>query len=638
MKSIKITLPDGSHFELESGATVIDAAAHIGKNLSKAALAGKIDDVYVDLDYRLFNDVNLEVLTFANPEGREVYWHSTTHLMAQATKELFPKAQLTIGPPIEEGFYYDFDVPEPFTVDDLKRIEVRMGELSKANLTIRRRELSREEARTLFIERGEAYKVEMIDDIESDEVISIYEQGNFIDLCRGPHLPSTGRIKAFKLTSVAAAYWRGDERNQTLQRIYGVSYPGRKDLDEYLERRSEAERRDHRKLGKQLELFMFHPFAPASPFFFPKGARVYNILTDYVRELYQKNGYDEVITPLIYEAGLWKISGHYDHFWDEMFTINADDREYAPKAMNCPSHCLMFAAGHHSYRDLPIRYADFARLHRYERSGVTAGLMRVRSFSQDDAHIFCRPDQIQDEIDNFIKMLRDAYTMLGFSDTQIYLSTRPSHRAGTDDLWDHAESTLAKVLSNLEIVYELAPGEAAFYGPKIDFFVKDALGRPWQLGTCQLDFNMPELFELEYTTESGKPARPVMIHRAMLGSLERFLGVYLEHCAGAFPTWLAPVQAIVIGISEHQIEYVQKLEQTLSDAGIRVEADIRNEKIGYKIREAETKKIPYMVIVGAKEMEAGDIALRRHGLGDQGKMKVDELIKLLEEDVIQAKN
>ena len=636
MKSVRITLPDGGHIELESGSTVMDAVARIGPGLSKAALAAKIDGAQVDLDHRLCEDASLEVLTFGNTEGREVYWHSTTHLMAQATKELFPEAQLTIGPPIEEGFYYDFDKPEPFTAEDLERIEGRMIELSRADMPIRRKELPREDARAIFTDLGESYKVEMIDDLAADEVISVYEQGEFIDLCRGPHIPSTGKIKAFKLLNVAASYWHGDENNQSLQRIYGVSYPSQKDLDAYLERRAEAERRDHRKLGRQLELFMFHPFAPASPFFFPKGAQVYNILTDYVRDLYRKNGYEEVITPLIYEAGLWKISGHYDHFWDEMFTIDADDREYAPKAMNCPSHCLMYAAGYHSYRDLPIRYADFARLHRHERSGVTNGLMRVRSFSQDDAHIFCRPDQIRDEIDNFIKMLREAYTMLGFNDTRITLATRPPKRAGTDEIWDHAEETLARVLDSLGIAYEIDPGEAAFYGPKVDFFVKDALQRPWQLGTCQLDFNMPELFGLEYITESGKPARPVMIHRTILGSLERFLGVYIEHCAGAFPTWVAPVQAIVIGISEHQAEYVHQVERRLADTGFRVETDLRNQKVGYKIREAETKKIPFMAVAGAREMEAGDVSVRRHGEGDRGNMTIDALIDAMNEEIAQA--
>ena len=636
MSDIRVTLPDGKLLKASVGSTVMDVVKQIGPGLARAALAAKIDGQQVDLAHSLDKDAALEVLTFNNPEGREVYWHSTTHLMAQAIKDLFPETQLTIGPPINEGFYYDFDKPDPFTAEDMERIEARMTELARADLPISRREIQREDARNLFTELGEIYKVEMIDDLDPHETISIYEQGDFVDLCRGPHLPSTGKIKAFKLLNIAGAYWRGDEKNQMLQRIYGVSYPQKKEIEAFLERREEAESRDHRKLGRQLGLFMFHPFAPASPFFFPKGARLYNTLIDYVRSLYKEYGYEEVITPLIYEAGLWKTSGHYDHFWEEMFHIDADDREYAPKAMNCPSHCLMYAANHHSYRDLPVRYADFARLHRHERSGVTAGLTRVRSFSQDDAHIFCRPDQIQDEIQDFMKMLKDTYTMLGFDDIDILLSTRPDHRAGTDEIWDRAEETLTNVLHALEIEYTVVPGEGAFYGPKVDFIVNDALKRPWQLGTCQLDFNMPEQFKLEYITESGKPARPTMIHRAMLGSLERFLGVYIEHCAGAFPTWLAPVQVIVIGISEHQTDYVNQIAEQLSQSGYRVETDVRNEKVGYKIREAETIKIPFMAVVGAREMESGGVSVRRHGQGDLGSMTVNEFIQSIETDVKQG--
>jgi len=636
VSDIRVTLPDGKLLKASVGSTVMDVVKQIGPGLARAALAAKIDGQQVDLAHSLDKDAALEVLTFNNPEGREVYWHSTTHLMAQAIKDLFPETQLTIGPPINEGFYYDFDKPDPFTAEDMERIEARMTELARADLPISRREIHWEEARNLFTELGEIYKVEMIDDLGPDETISIYEQGDFVDLCRGPHLPSTGKIKAFKLLNIAGAYWRGDEKNQMLQRIYGVSYPQKKEIEAFLERRAEAEHRDHRKLGRQLGLFMFHPFAPASPFFFPKGALLYNTLIDYVRGLYKEYGYEEVITPLIYEAGLWKISGHYDHFWDEMFHIDADDREYAPKAMNCPSHCLMYAANHHSYRDLPVRYADFARLHRHERSGVTAGLTRVRSFSQDDAHIFCRPDQIQDEIKNFMKMLKDTYTMLGFDDIDILLSTRPDHRAGTDEVWDRAEETLANVLHALEIEYTVVPGEGAFYGPKVDFIVNDALKRPWQLGTCQLDFNMPEQFKLEYITESGKPARPAMIHRAMLGSLERFLGVYIEHCAGDFPTWLAPVQVIVIGISEHQTDYVNQIVEQLSQAGYRVETDVRNEKVGYKIREAETMKIPFMAVAGAREMESGGVSVRRHGQGDLGSMTVNGFIQSIDADVKQG--
>ncbi|MEE2710422.1 MAG: threonine--tRNA ligase [Gemmatimonadota bacterium] len=633
MGAVQVTLPDGKKLVTPSGSTVLDVVKQIGSGLARAALAAKIDGRQVDLAHTLDDDVSLEVLTFTQPEGREIFWHSSTHLMAQAIKELFPDTQLTIGPPIEEGFYYDFDKSEPFTAEDLEKIETRMTKLANADLPIHRREVSREEAVGLFSGLNENYKLEMIDELDQDETISVYEQGDFVDLCRGPHLPSTGKIKSFRLLNVAGAYWRGDENNKMLQRIYGVSYPDRKQLKEYLERIEEAERRDHRKLGRQLGLFMFHPFAPASPFFFPNGARVYNTLVDLVWGLYREYGYDEVITPLIYEAALWKISGHYDHFWDEMFTIEADEREYAPKPMNCPSHCVMYAAEHYSYRDLPIRYADFARLHRYERSGVTAGLMRVRSFSQDDAHIFCRPDQIQDEVPGFMDMLKRTYRMLGFEDVQIALSTRPDHRAGTDEIWDRAEETLSNVLDALQIEHEVVPGEGAFYGPKVDVFVNDALRRPWQLGTCQLDFNLPEQFGLEYTTEDGTTSRPAMIHRAMLGSIERFLGVYIEHCGGAFPTWLAPVQAVVISITDQQSAYATRVAQQLDRAGLWVETDTRNEKVGYKIREAEVQKIPYMLVTGAREEAAEKVAVRMRGAGDQGTMDLNEVIQIIQDDI-----
>ncbi|MBI4553918.1 MAG: threonine--tRNA ligase [Candidatus Latescibacteria bacterium] len=633
VSTVRVTLPDGKHLDVPSGSTVADVARQIGPRLAREALAARVDGQAVDLSHRLDQDAALAILTFDDPAGRDVYWHSSTHLMAQAVKELFPETQLTIGPPIADGFYYDFDKPEPFSLEDLERIEGRMAELAAADLPIVRRTVSREDARALFSQRGEHYKVEMLDEFDPSEVISTYEQGEFIDLCRGPHVPSTGRIKAFKLLSVAGAYWRGDEHNKMLQRIYGVSYPDRAQLDEHLQRLEEAQRRDHRKLGRELGLFMFHPFAPASPFFFPKGARVYNTLVDYVRGLYQRYGYEEVITPLIYEAGLWKISGHYEHFWEEMFTIHADEREYAAKAMNCPSHCLMYAANHHSYRELPIRYADFARLHRYERSGVTAGLMRVRSFSQDDAHIFCRLDQIQTEIQSFMEMLNNTYTMLGFEDVQVYLSTRPPKRAGTDDVWDRAESTLANVLHALNIAYEVKPGEGAFYGPKVDIDVNDALKRPWQLGTVQLDFNMPEQFQLEYVTETGAPARPAMIHRAMLGSLERFLGVYIEHCAGAFPTWLAPVQVVIMSISARQADYTTRVACRLDGAGLRVETDLRNEKVGFKVRDAETQKVPYMLIAGDREVASETVSVRKHGQGDLGSMRVDEFLSHIQTEL-----
>ncbi|MBM3264022.1 MAG: threonine--tRNA ligase [candidate division Zixibacteria bacterium] len=631
--SIRITLPDGKQLEVPSGSSVSSVVERIGSGLARAALAARVDGKPVDLAYPIREDAALEVLTFDRPEGQEVYWHSSAHLMAQAVKDLFPETRLTIGPPIQNGFYYDFDKPVPFTEDDLRRIETHMTELAGADLPIRRRDVSRDEALDLFGKRNESYKTEIIETIAPDETLSVYEQGDFVDLCRGPHVASTGKIKTFKLLNIAGAYWRGDEKNRMLQRIYGVSFPDRKQLDEFIARREEAERRDHRKLGRQMELFMFHPFAPASPFFFPKGARLYNLLVDHVRKLYDEFGYEEVITPLIYEAGLWKISGHYDHFWGEMFTINADEREYAPKAMNCPSHCLMYQAGHRSYRDLPVRYADFARLHRYERSGVTAGLMRVRSFAQDDAHIFCRPDQIQTEIHGFMKMLKRTYSLLGFTDIDVYLSTRPDHRAGTDEVWDRAETTLSGVLKTLDISHRVAPGEGAFYGPKIDVFVRDALDRPWQLGTCQLDFNMPERFGLEYVAESGTAERPAMIHRAMLGSIERFLGVYIEHCAGVFPSWLAPVQVKVIGITDTQTPYVEQVAARLAADGLRVETDTRNEKVGYKIREAETQKIPFMAVVGAREMDTDSVSVRLRGQHDAGVMTVDAFIAFVREDI-----
>lgn len=629
MSDIAISLPDGSEKRFRVNVTPAEVAASIGERLAKACLAAVVDGQVVELNHPIPSDASLRLLTWNDAEGRYVYRHSTAHIMAQAVQRIFPHAKVTIGPPTDDGqgYYYDFDVERPFTPDDLERIEKEMLEIIQEDLPFERQEISREEAQREFARLGETYKLEILDAIPEGETVSIYRNADkWLDLCRGPHVPSTGYIKAVKLTSSGGAYWRGDEKNKMLQRIYGTSYPERKQLEEHLQRLEEAQRRDHRRLGRELGLFMFHPFAPASPFFFPKGALLYNTLVDYVRELYQRYGYEEVITPLIYEAGLWKISGHYDHFWDEMFTIEADEREYAPKPMNCPSHCLMYAANHHSYRELPIRYADFARLHRYERSGVTAGLTRVRSFSQDDAHIFCRPDQIQREVHSFVQMLNETYRMLGFTETQVLLSTRPPKRAGSDDVWDRAESTLSEVLAALDIRHDLNPGEGAFYGPKIDFLVKDALGRPWQLGTVQLDFNLPERFQLEYVTEAGTASRPVMIHRAMLGSLERFLGVYIEHCAGAFPTWLAPVQAVLLPITDKHHEYATRLRNELQARSVRAEADLRNQKTGAKVAEAESLKIPYMLIVGDREVQSESVSVRAHGRRDLGPMKFEEFL------------
>jgi threonyl-tRNA synthetase len=626
--SIFVRLPGREAIEVSDGSlTVGEAIAKVNKDVARQAVVARVNGELVDLTRHVPDGATIEPVLLGMPEALEVYRHSLAHLLAAAVLELWPDAKRTIGPAIENGFYYDFEFSHPVSETDLPRIEEKMREILPTWTTFERREVAQEEAEKEFADNP--YKLELIREFASKgEKLTLYKSGNYVDLCRGGHVEHARQIHpdSFKLSHLAGAYWRGKEKNPMLTRIYGVAFTTKEELDQYFARLAEAEKRDHKKLGRELELYMFHPFAPASPFFFPKGALVYNALVDHVRELYKRYGYEEVITPLIYEAGLWKISGHYEHFWDDMFIIKADEREYAPKPMNCPSHCLMYAANQHSYRELPIRYADFARLHRYERSGVTAGLMRVRSFSQDDAHIFCRPDQIQAEIHNFMEMLTETYKMLGFEEIHIRLSTRPPQRAGTDEIWDRAEATLADVLHALDIVYTLAPGEGAFYGPKVDFLVKDALGRPWQLGTVQLDFNLPERFQLEYVTEAGAMARPAMIHRAMFGSLERFLGVYIEHCAGAFPLWLAPVQAIVLTITDKQNEYAQQVHQRLLDAGLRSELDIRGEKIGAKIRQAQLRKLSFMLVVGAREAERGQVAVRERGRGDTGAVSVEDFI------------
>lgn len=626
--SILVRLPGREVIEVSNGSlTIGEVIAQANEDVARQALVARVNGELVDLSHRAPDGATIEPVLPGMPEALGPYRHSLAHLLAAAVLELWPDAKRAIGPAIENGFYYDFDFPQPIAEADLPRIEEKMRDLLPTWTTFERVEVTREEAEKEFADNP--YKLELIREFAGKgETLTLYKSGNYVDLCRGGHVDHARQIhpETFKLSHLAGAYWRGSEKNPMLTRIYGLAFATKEELDHYLARLAEAEKRDHKKLGTQLGLFMFHPFAPASPFFFPKGALLYNTLVDYVRELYQRYGYEEVITPLIYEAGLWKISGHYEHFWEDMFIIQADEREYAPKPMNCPSHCLMYAASLHSYRDLPIRYADFARLHRYERSGVTQGLTRVRSFSQDDAHIFCRPDQVQAEVHDFMEMLTETYTMLGFTDIQIYLSTRPPKRAGTDEIWDRAEATLADVLQALNITYTVAPGEGAFYGPKVDFNVKDAVGRPWQLGTVQLDFNLPERFQLEYVTEAGTTERPVMIHRAMFGSLERFLGVYIEHCAGAFPMWLAPVQAIVLTISEKQDEYARQVHQRLLDAGLRAEVNLRSDKIGAKIRQAQLQKIPFMLVVGAREVERGEVAVRQRQRGDIGAMPVEAFI------------
>ncbi|MBI3950780.1 MAG: threonine--tRNA ligase [Acidobacteria bacterium] len=627
--SILIRLPGREAIEVSDGSlTVGEAIAQVDEGVARQAQSARVDGELVDLTYHPPDGATIEPVLPSTAKDLGPYRHSLAHLLAAAVLELWPDTKQAIGPAIENGFYYDFDFSEPISEADLPRIEERMRAILPTWTTFERIEVTPEEAEKEFTDNP--YKLELIREFATKgERLTLYKSGNYVDLCRGGHVENARQIKpdTFKLSHLAGAYWRGNEKNPMLTRIYGLAFATKGELDRYIAQRAEAEKRDHKKLGAQLRLFMFHPFAPASPFFFPRGAVIYNTLIDYVRELYQKYGYEEVITPLIYEAGLWRISGHYEHFWDDMFRIEADEREYAPKPMNCPSHCLMYAANLHSYRDLPIRYADFARLHRYERSGATTGLTRVRSFSQDDAHIFCRPDQIQQEVHNFLEMLTQTYKMLGFEDVKVYLSTRPPKRAGTDEIWDRAETTLAEVLGALKVQYTVAPGEGAFYGPKVDFNVKDAVGRPWQLGTVQLDFNLPERFRLEYVTEAGTIERPVMIHRAMFGSIERFLGVYIEHCAGAFPMWLAPVQAIVLPITNKQNEYAQHVYQRLLEAGLRAESDLRNDKVGAKIRDAQLQKIPFMLVVGAREAGRGEVSVRERHRGDTGAVPVDAFIQ-----------
>jgi threonyl-tRNA synthetase len=568
-----------------------------------------------------------------SPDVIEVLRHSTAHLMAQAVKRLFPETQVTIGPTIEDGFYYDFSRREPFTPEDLERIEAEMRRVVKGDFRVTREEVPRAEAIALFRGMGEEYKVAIIDAI-ADQRVSLYRQGEFVDLCRGPHVPSTGRLGAFKLTGVAGAYWRGDERNEMLQRIYGTAFARREQLEEHLARLEEAKRRDHRRLGKELDLFSFDPLAPGSPFFHPKGAFVYNQLISYVRERYRRYGYEEVITPQILEVDLWHRSGHYEHYKENMFFSRLEEREYAVKPMNCPSHCLIFASRKRSYRELPIRYADFGRLHRAERSGTLHGLTRVRSFSQDDAHIFCMPEQIGEEIRQLLRMIDEVYGDFGFRERKVFLSTRPEKSIGSDEMWERAEGALAEAMRTAGIDFLTNAGDGAFYGPKIDFVVLDALKRDWQLATIQLDFGaLPERFDLTYVRPDGSQARPVMIHRAILGTIERFMGILIEHCGGAFPLWLAPVQVKVLTLTERQEAYGRAVRDRLAAAGFRVELDDRSEKLGYKIREAELAKVPYMLVVGDKEEQSGTVAPRSRGSGAEPALSLEGFIEQLSGEI-----
>jgi threonyl-tRNA synthetase len=613
----------------------MEIAENIGPRLAKAAVAARINGELADLSLSIDTDAEIEIITGDSDAGHEVLLHSTAHLMAQAVKALFPNAKVTIGPAIENRFYYDFDIEGTFSDEDLEKIEAKMRKLSKSDFTVNRLELSWNDALKKFHDMGETYKVEIIEQIDEKDTISAYSQDDFIDLCRGPHVPSTGRIEHFKLLSTSGAYWRGDENNTMLQRIYGTAFSSKKGLDEYLHNLEEAKKRDHRKLGKELDLFFFHSLSPASPFFTDKGAVIYNGLVSYIRDLYQQYGYDEVISPQVFDMELWKQSGHYEMFIDNMFSIEMGEREFGLKPMNCPGHTLMYSHGLHSYRDLPIRMADFGRLHRFEKAGVLSGLTRVRSMAQDDAHIFCTPDQIGDEIRDLFEMVQKVYDTFNFKDLSIALSTRPEKALGEVKLWNKAESTLKDVLEKSNFEFTIDEGEGAFYGPKIDFHVKDALQRDHQLATIQLDFVLPERFKLKYIAEDGSEARPVMIHRAILGSLERFFGVYLEHCGGDFPLWLAPVQVTVLPVSDKVQDYAESVTQKLNAAGFRIQLDDKADKIGAKIRQAELSKINVMLIVGEKEAEAGTVSVRRRHQGDLGAMDVTELIDLLNDEIKQ---
>ena len=625
-ENVTIRLPNGATLQVPRGATVRDVAERIGPRLAKDAVAGKLDGRIVDLVTPLEADGSLEIVTWKSPDAVPIYRHSTAHLTAQAVKRLFPEVQIGIGPPIENGYYYDFLPARPFTPEDLEKIEAEMRKIIAEDWKIERREMPVSEAIGIFEGQNDPLKVQIARELPDGERVSCYRQGEFIDLCRGPHVVSTGRLGVFKLTHTAGAYWKGDEKNPMLQRIYGASFLTQKELDEHLQRLEAARARDHRKLGRELELFTFHPLAPASPFFLPKGAIVYNALLAYLREEYRRRGYDEVVTPQIFDSELFKISGHYENYRENMYFTEIEEREFGVKPMNCPGHHLMFQERLWSYRELPVRFADFGRLHRYERSGVTAGLTRVRTFSQDDSHIYCSIDQIGSEIAAFVDFLDDVYRTFDFHDVDISLGTRPDQRIGSDENWDKAEAVLASSLERLGRPYVVTPKDGNFYGPKIDFRVKDAIGRLWQLGTMQVDFAQPELFDLSYVGEDGKAHRPVVLHRAILGSVERFLGILIEHTAGNFPFWLAPVQAVVLPVSDRFGDAARAAAKRLLDAGLRVETDDRNEKLGARIRKAELAKVPAMLVIGEKEASSEAAAVRlRHG-GDAGTMSLDEFV------------
>ena len=624
-----IRLPDGSVRHYPQPVSVAQVAADIGAGLARAALAGKVDGKLVDTSYVIDHDAELAIVTERDPEGLEIIRHSTAHLLAYAVKELFPEAQVTIGPVIDNGFYYDFAYTRPFTPDDLAAIEKRMAELAKRDIPVSREVWPRDEAVKFFESQGEKYKAELIAAIPPGEEVSLYREGDFIDLCRGPHVPSTGKLKVFKLMRVAGAYWRGDSRNEMLQRIYGTAWAKKEDLDAYLHQLEEAEKRDHRRIGRQQDLFHQQDEAPGMVFWHPKGWTLWQTVEQYMRAVYQRSGYQEVRCPQILDVSLWKASGHWDNYHENMFFTESEKRQYALKPMNCPGHVQIFKSGLHSYRELPIRYGEFGGCHRNEPSGALHGIMRVRAFTQDDGHIFCTPEQIEAEVTAFHRQALEVYADFGFTDIAVKIALRPEKRLGDDAVWDKAEAALRAALAACGVAWEELPGEGAFYGPKIEYHLKDAIGRAWQLGTMQVDFMMPQRLGAEYVDEHSQRQHPVMLHRAIVGSLERFIGILIEHHSGALPLWLAPVQAVVLNITDAHADYANQVADTLRQHGLRVQADLRNEKIGYKIREHTLQRVPYLLIVGERERADLSVAVRTRSGEDKGSRPLNEVVAAL---------
>ncbi len=628
---MQVQLPDGKQMVLEGGSSALDLAKAISPGLAKAAVAAEVNDQAVDITRTLNEGDTVRILTFDSEKGRSIFHHSSSHILAQAVQELFPEAKIAIGPAIENGFYYDFEMPRPFTPEDIVAVEEKCKEIVKRKLQVHRVEMSAEEIRRYFSEKGEKYKLELLENVEG--TASMYQQGEWRDLCRGPHIPNTGMVKAFKIMSSAGAYWRGDEHNPMLQRLYAVSFPKQSLLDEYLRLLEEAQKRDHRKLGRELDLFSFHAEGTGFPFWHPKGMLVYNEVMDFSRAEHLAGGYQEIRTPIILHEELWRQSGHWDKYRENMYFTSIDDIEHAVKPMNCPGGLLVYKSASHSYREFPIKNFEFGLVHRHEKAGVLHGLFRVRQFTQDDAHIFCLPDQVEQQVGEVFDFIIKMYSVFGFNDYHIELSTRPEDSIGAVEMWDTAENALKSVLENKNIDYQLNEGDGAFYGPKIDFHIRDCLNRSWQCGTIQLDFSMPERFELEYTDSDGQKKRPVMIHRALFGSMERFIGIMIEHYGGFLPLWLSPVQVKVLPISDKHLEYARKTVQELRVKGFRAELDDRAEKVGYKIRDAEVKKIPYMVIIGEKEQATGTVSVRKHTRGDLGAFQISDFYEMLRKEI-----